>query len=89
LVLAFGQITGGTAWTIECAVSHGRPCYVFSGEVPCPARQIVNIIKSSGIKVLNIAGPRESHRPGVVYEQSLAWFRDFADALKMSGCFAW
>ena len=33
-------------------------------------------INEQGIRVLNVAGPRESKHPGIVYRQALAYLRE-------------
>jgi hypothetical protein len=65
LVLARGRATGGTALTIALARLEGRPLLVVHLERdPSPA-EARRWIEAGGIAVLNVAGPRESQRPGV------------------------
>jgi hypothetical protein len=65
LVLARGNPSGGTALTIEIARRLGRPCHVvdLTGD-PDPAPAALWLAEAR-IEVLNVAGPRESQRPGI------------------------
>jgi hypothetical protein len=67
LVLTLGKPTGGTAFTIECAKKYKKPCLVVN--LKRHDGEVVNIywdwIEVNDIKVLNIAGPRESKAPGI------------------------
>jgi hypothetical protein len=65
LVLACGRATGGTAFTITLARRQGKPFLVvdLTGD-PSPD-EVSRWIEAGGIGVLNVAGPRESQRPGV------------------------
>jgi Circularly permutated YpsA SLOG family len=65
LVLTWGPPTGGTAYTVERAVFWARPLLLLdlSGRPrPSPVREW---LRREGVRVLNVAGPRESGRPGV------------------------
>ena len=74
LVLTRGTPTEGTAFTIDCAARLGRPCLVLDlTEQPTPA-VVREWISTHGIKVVNVAGPRESKCPGI-YEQALQFLR--------------
>ncbi len=76
LVLASGKPSGGTAYAVQCAASEGRPTLLLdlaAGPDPAAARAWMG---SLGVKVLNVAGPRETEAPGVY---PLA--RAFVDAL--------
>ncbi len=65
LILNLGELEGGTLKTIEFAVSHGKPFTVVALDgAPAPA-EVVDWIAAEGIETLNIAGPRESKRPGI------------------------
>jgi hypothetical protein len=65
LVLARGQASGGTALTIALARRHGKPLLVVDlAQDPLPA-EVTRWIEDRGLHVLNVAGPRESQRPGI------------------------
>jgi hypothetical protein len=64
LILARGGLSGGTAYTVECADRLGRPCIVVNlDDDPDPA--MVRSALRVTIRVLNVAGPRESTSPGI------------------------
>ena len=65
LVLNIGRLTGGTKKTVEYADKHGKPCLVVQLDQPCEPGAVSSWIREHGIKVLNIAGPRESKCPGL------------------------
>ncbi len=75
LILTRGRPTGGTALTAECARALGRPHLVvdLAGAIDLPA--IREWLARHDVKVLNVAGPRESSQPGT-YEASVPVLRD-------------
>jgi hypothetical protein len=76
LVLASGPPVGGTALTLRLAGSLGRPCLMLDlGGNPRP-REARRWLRAHGIRLLNVAGPRESEAPGV-YRRA----RNFLEAL--------
>lgn len=66
LVISTGSPQDGTPLTIELANKHGRPMYVVDVNLPIEKRAFRHWIESNEIRVLNVAGPRESFRPGFV-----------------------
>ena len=65
LALTHGRPTGGTAFTIAAARRLRRPVFVLDlAEGPTP-EEALGWIEARGIAVLNVAGPRESQRPGI------------------------
>ena len=74
LVLTRGKPTEGTAFTIELAKKLGKPCLVLDlNDAPSEAavRTWANAHK---VRVLNVAGPRESKCPGI-YAQATEFLR--------------
>ncbi len=66
LILYSKRFDGGTALTAEFCTEHARPVILLdlAGMTPADAeRQVVEFIRSHGIAVLNVAGPRESKWP--------------------------
>jgi Circularly permutated YpsA SLOG family len=65
LVIARGRPTGGTALTISLARRYGKPLLVvdLAGD-PTP-EEAWRWLEAHGIVTLNVAGPRESQRPGI------------------------
>jgi hypothetical protein len=67
LVLAWGEPTGGTAYTISCARQLRRPCLVVDLRARPEVASVREWIAQNQIGTLNVAGPRASHDP-LVYE---------------------
>jgi hypothetical protein len=65
LVLTAGEPTGGTALTIELASRLSKPCLVLDlGKRPS-IKRVREWAAANQVRVLNVAGPRESTCPGV------------------------
>jgi hypothetical protein len=65
LVIARGRPTGGTALTIALAHRYGRPLLVADlARDPSP-EEVSRWIEARAVGALNVAGPRESQRPGL------------------------
>lgn len=65
LILNTGPVEGGTLLTREFAEEHRRPWLLVDLEDGLDASAVRKWIRSGGIGVLNVAGPRESKRPGI------------------------
>ncbi|MBL4655622.1 MAG: putative molybdenum carrier protein [Bacteroidia bacterium] len=67
LVLKLGEITGGTAFTIECLVRIERPYLVvdLQNDREDNITLTTKFLEDNSIDILNIAGPRESSNVGV------------------------
>jgi hypothetical protein len=65
IVLASGQLTGGTKLTVEYARRNGRPCMIVDLDGRADAGTVTEWIGAHEIGVLNVAGPRESETPGI------------------------
>ena len=65
LILKTGRLEGGTALTAKLAGSLDKPMLIMDVDQPLPRGQIDDWITSHNIKVMNIAGPRESKQPGI------------------------
>jgi len=65
LILTRGEPTGGTALTVDCIRSLDRPYFVvdLAGDVDLPA--VREWLVRHDVRVLNVAGPRESTPPGI------------------------
>lgn len=65
LVLTRGRLRGGTAFTVAVALELRRPLLVLDlARGPSP-EEALRWLEARGIAVLNVAGPRESQRPGI------------------------
>jgi hypothetical protein len=75
LVLTFGKPSGGTLFTIWCAKKLKKPFLVANLEKPVDAEKISARIGTWEASTLNVAGPRESARPGVVHRRAAVFLR--------------
>ena len=74
LIIARGKLRGGTAYTREMAVKHGRPWLHVDLRQTAAFRAALSIrqwIATQRIRVLNVAGPRASKDPKI-YSDTLA-----------------
>ena len=65
LILCRGKPTGGTELTLRLAQRHGKPCLVADLDQAPEPETIRRWIAKHKVKVLNVAGPRESQSPGI------------------------
>jgi hypothetical protein len=66
LIIHFGQLEGGTAFTRRCCIEENRPYLVIDAsedDESLQVQQIQDFIRESSIQVLNVAGPRASKVP--------------------------
>ncbi len=68
LILVRYTISGGTALAAACAEQMGKPLRIVDLDRPPAFTEILTWLSGAGITVLNIAGPRESERPGIQAE---------------------
>ncbi|MCG6943212.1 MAG: putative molybdenum carrier protein [Thiohalocapsa sp.] len=65
LILHRGALAGGTALTAEAARRRGRPLLQLDLDA-APEPDIIDAwLRGQGVRVLNVAGPRESEAPGI------------------------
>ena len=62
LILAKEPVRGGTALTLKMADRYGRPCLIVDPRDAKSVAEVLEWLKEKNIKVLNVAGPRESLR---------------------------
>ncbi|HRZ05562.1 MAG TPA: putative molybdenum carrier protein [Candidatus Competibacteraceae bacterium] len=65
LILNLGTLDGGTALTASHARQIGKPCLIVALEEGIAPAAFRDWRATNHITVLNVAGPRESKRPGV------------------------
>ena len=65
LIVAVGSLSGGTALTKRLAEQQGKPVLVLDIETRDQVERVVQWVCRRRILVLNVAGPRESQRPGI------------------------
>ena len=83
LVLARGRATEGTAFSIEVARRLGKPCLVLDVAENPDASQVGAWARAHQVRVLNVAGPRESKCPGI-YQQAYIFLRQVLTGLQNS-----
>ena len=90
LVLNIGELSGGTAFTVECAKKYKKHCLVLDF-LKKDKKGIIffgNLLITRGwimandIKVLNVAGPRESKAPGI-YETAKKFLEEVLENYKV------
>jgi hypothetical protein len=69
LILARGTFSGGTALTVRFAERLKKPCLVFDLNAQGDAQIILDWLNQYQIRILNVAGPRQSQNPGI-YSQA-------------------
>lgn len=81
LVLCDSEPSGGTALTIDLAMNCAKPLLVVDLNTKRALRidDLVAWLVSNDVKILNVAGPRESGSPGI-YEKSLAFMTGLLNA---------
>jgi hypothetical protein len=75
LILNKGPLTEGTRATYDFTVQHAKPCLVvqLDAEQVVEPRQVMAWIEERGIRVLNVAGPRESKCPRGIFAEAKAY----------------
>lgn len=74
LVLNMGKIDGGTAETVKHAERMGKPCPIVALDQAADTSSVNAWLSRHNVRVLNVAGPRESRRPGI-YREALLFMR--------------
>jgi hypothetical protein len=74
LILTRGEPDRGTAYTVKVAGRLGKPHLVIDLAAPPRAEDVRTWAREHGIRVLNVAGPRESSAPGI-HAQAAAFLR--------------
>ncbi len=74
LVLCRGEPDGGTRLTVSEAVKKRRPYRVVDLADPEDPCEVAAWLEAGGVRILNVAGPRESSAPGI-HRESLAYLR--------------
>jgi hypothetical protein len=68
LILYRGRLYGGTRLTYRLAQQHQRPCCLVDLERVADPEAVRRWLGAHAIRVLNVAGPRESSAPGIGQE---------------------
>lgn len=75
LILHSGEISGGTAFTLALARRQERPHLILDLTRRLDREEVSAWAKMSQVRVLNVAGPRESGCPGI-YQQARKFIAD-------------
>ena len=65
LILCRGTLSGGTQLTHRLARRHEKPCTIVNLAEDPPVDPVLEWLAGHHIRVLNVAGPRESTNPGI------------------------
>jgi hypothetical protein len=74
LIVNAGELDGGTLTTLEFARQLGKPHFIVQVDAGVTGDVIASVLawlRDNAIQTLNVAGPRESRRPGI-YHQTVA-----------------
>ncbi len=74
LVLTRGEPRGGTALTLRVTEEVGRPSFIVDLELAADPTAARAWLIERSVRVLNVAGPRESEQPGI-HAQAVAFLR--------------
>ncbi len=69
LILNCGELSGGTAYTLQVSEELEKPFLVVNVDDPADPVVVRQWMENSHIRTLNIAGPRENKCPGI-YQQA-------------------
>ncbi len=70
LIICEGRPSGGTALTRSAALAAGKPLLfvdISRTRTACAVKAIRLWIEENAVSILNVAGPRESQRPGIYW----------------------
>jgi len=68
LIVNLGELEGGSLQTLGLTKKHQKPCLVLQLDGGVSEEQVARVLawlRTEPIRTLNIAGPRESERPGI------------------------
>ncbi len=65
LILYRDRLTGGTKFTHRMAREYERPCFLVDLTKRLDVEPVRQWLRNNAIRVLNVAGPRESSHPGI------------------------
>jgi hypothetical protein len=65
VVLVLGELEGGSLFTTQVAAKLGKPCLVADLELYKAAEIVADFLDAQRVRILNVAGPRESKQPGI------------------------
>jgi len=75
LIINAGPLDGGTRLTAVLAGRLGKPCLVLDADGGPEPERVLAWLREHDVRVLNVAGPRESGRPGI-YRRAVVILRE-------------
>jgi hypothetical protein len=75
LVLAWGSPSGGTLLTLKLARKHHKPCILVDLAQEAEPSIVQEWCRKNQIRIMNVAGPRESEAPGI-YLRTLYFLKE-------------
>ena len=72
LILACSPLHGGTLLTADLARRHAKPCLVLDPQRELTPARALNWLIQHQVRVLNVAGPRETSHPSI-YPEARRW----------------
>jgi hypothetical protein len=83
LIINKGELTNGTKLTYDFTVKYLKPCLIVQlDDNQTDPAQVVRWIEGQQIRVLNVAGPRESKHPDGIYQEAFHYLLRIIEALK-------
>lgn len=79
LILIRGEPRGGTLLTHRTAAQLDKPCLSVDLDAPTALADIRVWLRANAIRILNVAGPRESQSPGIALEATRLLHALFAE----------
>jgi Circularly permutated YpsA SLOG family len=83
LIVNLGELEGGSLQTLRFAEKHQKPCLVLQLDEGVHGEEVARVLawlRAEPIRTLNIAGPRESERPGI-YQRTQEFLNRLATQL--------
>ena len=88
LILTGGPLTGGTALTRSLARRNGSPVLVVDLRKEADFGAVEQWLAANRIRILNVAGPRESQQPGI-HDQACEWLSRLLDRAQKQPAEKW
>jgi len=76
LILTWGSPSGGTLLTLKLARKHRKPYILVDLAEEAEASTVQEWYRQNQIRIMNVAGPRESEAPGI-YFRTLSFLKEF------------
>jgi hypothetical protein len=74
LILAWGSPCGGTLLTLKLARKHHKPYILVDLAQEADASSVQEWCRKNQVRIMNVAGPRESEAPGI-YAQTISFLK--------------